>query len=98
MRREKTLKVCANHYILPSMELKSNVGSDRSWVYACPADASENEIKKETFAVRFGNPDIAKEFKDAFENAKVLVAEKKQGTIVKSDAEEKTEEKKAESA
>ncbi|KAG0223084.1 Ran GTPase-binding protein yrb1, partial [Actinomortierella wolfii] len=31
MRRDKTLKVCANHYISEEMKLTPNVGSDRSW-------------------------------------------------------------------
>ena len=29
MRREKTLKVCANHFILPWMNMKPNCGSDK---------------------------------------------------------------------
>merc|ERR1711915_86296 len=32
MRREKTLKIAANHYISPFMQLGENVGSDKSWV------------------------------------------------------------------
>lgn len=41
MRRDKTLKVCANHFISPEYVLKANVGSDRSWVYSCTADVAE---------------------------------------------------------
>ena len=66
MRRERTLKVCANHYVLPCMELKPNAGSDRSWVYQCPADLSDDEPKSESFALRFGKPEIAKEWETAF--------------------------------
>jgi len=43
MRRDKTLKICANHYISPIMALTPNVGSDRSWVWQCPADFSDAE-------------------------------------------------------
>jgi Ran-binding protein 1 len=32
MRRDKTLKICANHICSPEITLKPNVGSDRSWV------------------------------------------------------------------
>jgi len=35
MRREKTMKICANFAILPSISLKENAGSDRSWVWQC---------------------------------------------------------------
>lgn len=69
MRREKTLKVCANHYILPTMKLKANVGSDRSWVYSSPADMADGEPKTEIFAIRFANADMARSFKEAFEKA-----------------------------
>jgi len=74
MRRDKTLKICANHYITPDMSLSPNVGSDRSWVYGTSADLSdENEgivgPKAETLAVRFSNSENAATFKKAFEQA-----------------------------
>ncbi|OXG97008.1 ran-specific GTPase-activating protein 1 [Cryptococcus neoformans A5-35-17] len=55
MRRDKTLKVCANHIIGPEMKLSPNVGSDRSWVYNVAADYTEGEASAETLAIRFGN-------------------------------------------
>jgi len=67
MRREKTLKVCANHYILPVFSLQPNVGSDRSWVWTCPSDFAEDEPKPEVFAIRFANPENANKFKQEFE-------------------------------
>lgn len=69
MRRDKTLKVCANHYVSPSMKLSPNVGSDRSWVYNVGADFSEGEPTAETLAVRFANSENATLFKDKFEEA-----------------------------
>jgi RanBP1 domain len=33
MRRDKTLKICANHFILPWMELKKNANSEKAWVW-----------------------------------------------------------------
>ena len=36
MRREKTMKICANFFMSPSIELKENAGSDRSWVCLGP--------------------------------------------------------------
>ena len=55
MRRDKTLKVCANHYVVPDMKLSPNVGSDRSWVWNAAADVSEGEPEAQTLAIRFGN-------------------------------------------
>ncbi|KFH43934.1 Ran-specific GTPase-activating protein-like protein [Hapsidospora chrysogenum ATCC 11550] len=66
MRRDKTLKVCANHYIVPEMKLSPNVGSDRSWVWNAAADVSEGEPEAVTLAIRFANSDNANLFKDAF--------------------------------
>ncbi|KAI1919423.1 Ran GTPase binding protein Sbp1 [Ophidiomyces ophidiicola] len=69
MRRDKTLKVCANHYIVPDMKLSPNVGSDRSWVWNAAADVSEGEPEAQTLAIRFANSENANLFKDAFEKA-----------------------------
>ncbi|TLD31376.1 hypothetical protein PspLS_02120 [Pyricularia sp. CBS 133598] len=66
MRRDKTLKVCANHYIVPEMKLSPNVGSDRSWVWNAAADVSEGEPEGVTLAIRFANSENANSFKDAF--------------------------------
>ncbi|KAL9101294.1 MAG: hypothetical protein Q9163_003429 [Psora crenata] len=69
MRRDKTLKVCANHYVVPDMKLAPNVGSDRSWVWNAAADVSEGEPEAVTLAIRFANSDNAHLFKIAFEAA-----------------------------
>ncbi|KGB74651.2 ran-binding protein 1 [Cryptococcus deuterogattii R265] len=69
MRRDKTLKVCANHILSPDMKLSPNVGSDRSWVYNVAADYAEGEASAETLAIRFGNSENANLFKQAFEDA-----------------------------
>jgi len=66
MRRDKTLKVCANHYIVPDMKLSPNVGSDRSWVWNTSADVSEGAPEAQTLAIRFANPENANLFKEAF--------------------------------
>ncbi|KAF9509508.1 hypothetical protein BS47DRAFT_1349183 [Hydnum rufescens UP504] len=67
MRRDKTLKVCANHYITSDMRLQPNIGSDRSWVWKVAADVSEGTPTAETLAIRFANSDNAGQFKVAFE-------------------------------
>ncbi|PPQ83269.1 hypothetical protein CVT25_004008 [Psilocybe cyanescens] len=68
MRRDKTLKVCANHVISGDMRLQPNVGSDRSWVWKVAADYSEHPPTAETLAIRFANPENAALFKAAFED------------------------------
>ncbi|OLL24794.1 Ran-specific GTPase-activating protein 1 [Neolecta irregularis DAH-3] len=75
MRRDKTLKVCANHYITSDMDLKPNFGSDRSWVYCVSADVSEGEPTAETLAIRFANSENAALFKESFERAQKSNAE-----------------------
>ncbi|CAE7120855.1 unnamed protein product [Rhizoctonia solani] len=69
MRRDKTLKICANHYVTTDMKLQPNVGSDRSWVWKVAADISDGEPTAETLAIRFANSDIANDYKAAFEAA-----------------------------
>jgi Ran-binding protein 1 len=41
--------------VTPEMQLKENIGSDRSWVYTATADVSEGIASAETLAIRFGN-------------------------------------------
>ncbi|XP_020614416.1 ran-specific GTPase-activating protein-like [Orbicella faveolata] len=65
MRRDKTFKICANHYITKGMELKTNCGSDRAWVWTA-LDFADEEMKTETLAIRFANAENAKKFKDTF--------------------------------
>ncbi|CAI4219037.1 unnamed protein product [Parascedosporium putredinis] len=83
MRRDKTLKVCANHYIVPEMKLSPNVGSDRSWVWNAAADVSEGEAEPITLAIRFANSENANLFKDAF-----IKAQKENEELFKRAADE----------
>lgn len=55
MRRDKTLKVCANHFITPLMELKPSSGSEKAFVYTVPADFADEVLKPECFAIKFAN-------------------------------------------
>jgi Ran-binding protein 1 len=81
MRRDQTLKICANHVISNDMILKPNVGSDKSWVYSVLADVSEGTSTAETFAIRFGNKETADEFKTKFEEAKQINADVASGKL-----------------
>ncbi|KAG0705416.1 ran/spi1 binding protein [Suillus ampliporus] len=105
MRRDKTLKVCANHHVSAEMRLQPNIGSDRSWVWKVAADYTEEPPTAETLAIRFANSDNANEFKRQFEltqkiNSGTSLDEKKpdaeepaaEETETKEEAAEKKEE------
>uniref|UniRef100_A0A1B6M3B8 RanBD1 domain-containing protein n=2 Tax=Graphocephala atropunctata TaxID=36148 RepID=A0A1B6M3B8_9HEMI len=74
MRRDKTLKICANHFVTPHMEMKPNCGSDRAWVWSALADYTNETAQTELLAIRFANADNAKKWKEMFEEAKTIVA------------------------
>ncbi|KAF8845735.1 hypothetical protein BDN67DRAFT_961366 [Paxillus ammoniavirescens] len=93
MRRDKTLKVCANHSISSDMRLQPNIGSDRSWVWKVAADYAESPPTAETLAIRFANSENAKEFKKKFEDAQIINAG---GTPPEGEKEETNEEEEAE--
>ncbi|TFK74427.1 hypothetical protein BDN72DRAFT_759824 [Pluteus cervinus] len=98
MRRDKTLKVCANHFISSDMKLQPNIGSDRSWVWRVAADFAENPPTSETLAIRFANPDNAEQFKTAFEEAQKNNIARSEGKPVepKEEAKEEAKEEKEE--
>merc|ERR1719378_513075 len=73
MRREKTMKICANFFVVPTIELKENAGSDRSWVWQC-IDFSEEKEDVSVLAIRFANAENALKFKEAFEEGKKAMA------------------------
>ena len=89
MRRDQVLNICANHQITTDMKLQPNAGSDRSWVWSTLADFSEQECKAEQLAVRFKSEDIAKQFKEKFEECQELL---KNQTPVKTPQKERGEE------
>ena len=73
MRREQVLKICANHQITTDMKLQPNASSERSWVWSTAADFSEEECKAERLAVKFKNEEIAKQFKETFEECQEIL-------------------------
>ncbi|OXB52658.1 hypothetical protein ASZ78_014222, partial [Callipepla squamata] len=72
MRREQVLKVCANHWITTTMNLKQLSGSDKAWMWMA-SDFSDGDAKLEQLAAKFKTPEQAEEFKQKFEECQKLL-------------------------
>ncbi|XP_034418242.1 E3 SUMO-protein ligase RanBP2 isoform X3 [Cyclopterus lumpus] len=72
MRREQILKVCANHWITTTMNLKPLAGSDKAWIWMAN-DFSDGDAKLEQLAAKFKTPELAEEFKEKFEECQKLL-------------------------
>lgn len=68
MRRDKTLKLCANHAITGGMEIKPHMGSEKAFIWSTPSDYADGEPSADMLCVRFGKPESATEFKEKFED------------------------------
>ncbi|XP_075518246.1 ran-binding protein 1 homolog b-like [Primulina tabacum] len=66
MRQNKTLKICANHLVLPSLSVQEHQGNDKSCVWHA-ADFADGELKEETFCIRFASMENCKSFKEKIE-------------------------------
>uniref|UniRef100_A0A7N0TGE8 RanBD1 domain-containing protein n=1 Tax=Kalanchoe fedtschenkoi TaxID=63787 RepID=A0A7N0TGE8_KALFE len=66
MRQAKTLKICANHLVLPSMSVQEHAGNDKSCVWHA-TDFADGELKDELFCIRFGSVDNCKTFMEKFQ-------------------------------
>ena len=69
MRRDKTLKICANFLILPGVKVSEHAGSDKSAVFTCQDFSDESTGKQEKFCVRFGTIEKMEAFRKAFAEA-----------------------------
>ncbi|XP_058209349.1 ran-binding protein 1 homolog b isoform X2 [Rhododendron vialii] len=61
MRQSKTLKICANHLVGPTMSVQEYAGNDKACVWHA-ADFSDGERKDEFFCIRFGSIDSKAKF------------------------------------
>lgn len=66
MRQAKTLKICANHLVLPTIKLQEHIGNEKSCVWYA-ADFADGELKEEMFCIRFASVENCKAFKDKIE-------------------------------
>ncbi|XP_022741999.1 ran-binding protein 1 homolog b-like [Durio zibethinus] len=61
MRQSKTLKICANHLVLPTMTVQEHAGNDKSCVWHA-TDFADGELKEEMFCIRFASVENCKSF------------------------------------
>ena len=76
MRREKTLKVCANFFVVPGTKVEEHDGSEKARVFTT-MDCSDGDIRP-TFVnmcVKFGSAEKAQGFQDEFEKAMEVMKE-----------------------
>ncbi|KAF6157250.1 hypothetical protein GIB67_041711 [Kingdonia uniflora] len=80
MRQSKTLKICANHLVLPSISIQEHAGNEKSCVWHA-TDFSDGELKEELFCIRFASIENCKKFKEMVE----LVAKPQENKAEKSN-------------
>lgn len=66
MRQSKTLKICANHLVLPTMTVQEHAGNEKSCVWHAP-DFADGELKDELFCIRFASIENCKTFMEMFQ-------------------------------
>ncbi|KAF5727321.1 Ran-binding protein 1-b-like protein [Tripterygium wilfordii] len=81
MRQSKTLKICANHLVLPNMTVQEHAGSEKSCVWHA-TDFADGELKKELFCIRFGSIENCRTFMETFQE----VAESQTNNVENQDA------------
>ncbi|XP_057504815.1 ran-binding protein 1 homolog c-like [Actinidia eriantha] len=81
MRQSKTLKICANHLVLPSISMQEHAGNDKSCVWHA-TDFADGELKEELFCIRFPSVENCKTFKEKVEE----VAQSQENTTESEEA------------
>ncbi|KAL8089511.1 hypothetical protein AgCh_039110 [Apium graveolens] len=103
MRQSKTLKICANHLVVPTMTVQEHAGNEKSCVWHA-TDFADGELKDELFCIRFGSIENCKIFMETFQEVaeSQVKKEESEGTTAtaelldKLSVEEKKEDKIAE--
>lgn len=81
MRQSKTLKICANHLVLPTMSAQEHAGNEKSCVWHA-TDFADGELKDELFCIRFASVENCKTFMEMFQE----VAESQKSNEENKDA------------
>ncbi|XP_065854162.1 ran-binding protein 1 homolog b-like [Euphorbia lathyris] len=84
MRQSKTLKICANHLVVPSINVQEHQGNDKSCVWHA-ADFSDGELKNELFCIRFASVENCKNFMETVKEV-AEAQEKKEESKEAADA------------
>ncbi|KAG8504233.1 hypothetical protein CXB51_002607 [Gossypium anomalum] len=67
MRQSKTLKICANHFVIPTMTVQEHSGNDKSCVWHA-ADFADGNLKEEMFCIRFASVENCKIFMETVQD------------------------------
>ncbi|KAF6140940.1 hypothetical protein GIB67_030151 [Kingdonia uniflora] len=70
MRQSKTLKICANHLVLPSISILEHARNEKSYVWHA-ADFSYGELKEELFCILFASIE-SEYFSERHHNCNIL--------------------------
>ncbi|KAK4355975.1 hypothetical protein RND71_024946 [Anisodus tanguticus] len=100
MRQSKTLKICANHLVIPTMTVQEHAGNEKSCVWHA-ADFADGELKDEFFCIRFASIENCKTFMEKFQEVADSQKKKEEnedastaaGLLEKLSVEDKSEEK-----
>lgn len=103
MRQSKTLKICANHLIIPSMTIQEHAGNDKTCVWHA-TDFADGELKDELFCIRFASLEDCKTFREKFQEVAASQSKKEEnkdasdaaGLLEKLSVEEKKDDEKNE--
>ncbi|XP_057947856.1 ran-binding protein 1 homolog b-like [Malania oleifera] len=77
MRQSKTLKICANHLVVPTMKVQEHSGNDKSCVWHA-TDFADGELKDEMFCIRFASVENCKTFMEMVQEAAESPAKKEE--------------------
>lgn len=68
MRQDKTLKIRANHVVMPGTKVQEHTGSEKAMVFSC-VDFADEVQRPELFCIRFASAERALDFQKAYESA-----------------------------
>ena len=94
MRRDKTLKICANFYVQQESKVAEHAASEKACVFTT-VDCSDGDERPELYnmCIKFGSSEKREAFTEAFEKA-----QKQMASLPKDEDESAAEEEKAEVA